>query len=179
MSILHDTDYTKLLQKLLELVSHSISKDPKSIFFEDKLIVENSLNLMLGIILYNKELFKTFLDFKGTDKIKTANDFILHGVLFCSEEKIRENFKVFLLHLSIEISDAMSLSLTLLSANFSLISDFPCRQFFDLFNELIDEFFKKKSSSNVFEPETLLSKIIDKIRADQKSRKTAFASLDD
>lgn len=115
-------------------------------FFEDKLIVENSLNLMMGCILFKKELFSDFLSFKGSDTVKSAQDLILKGVLFCPEEKIRENFKLFLFHLSKEIPEAMKLCLTLLSQNFSLISSYPCRQFFDLFNELIDDYFLQQAS---------------------------------
>jgi len=58
--------------------------------------------------------------------------------------------------------------LRLLSDNFQFISDYPCKQYFELFCELIDEYFNQKKTSNgekeVFNPETLLSLIIDKIK---------------
>ena len=58
-----------------------------------------------------------------------------------------------------------------MSKNFHKISLYPCRQFFDLFNELIDYYFVKvtlgSEESDLFDPEQLLSQIIDKIRADK------------
>lgn len=176
IDILHKTDYKTLQSKLLELVSHTLLKDPNSLFFEDKLIVENSLNLMLGCLLYKNDLFNDFLAFKGLSQIKVVDDFILHGLLFCQEEKIREYFKHFLLLLSRNLNEALSLNLRLLSSKFPLISDYPSKQFFELFCELIDYYFLKKGlgdikETNVFDPELLLSEIIDKIRADKARSK--------
>ena len=60
--------------------------------------------------------------------------------------------------------------LRLLSGKFSIISDYQCKQFFELFCELIDQYFIVNSIGNgtgskeVFNPETLLSVIIDKIK---------------
>ena len=59
-------------------------------------------------------------------------------------------------------------SLRILSKNFRLISEYPCTAFFDLFNELIDmHFTSQEQDSGVFDAESLLSNIIDKIRADK------------
>lgn len=62
--------------------------------------------------------------------------------------------------------------LKLLSKNFHEISQHPCRQFFDLFNELTDMHFRKQqegvAEKDLFDAEDLLGKIIDKIRADKK-----------
>lgn len=85
-------------------------------------------------------------------------DFILQGLLFCQEEKIRENFKHFLYQLSRSIFEALSLNLKLLSDKFALISAYPCRQFFSLFTELIDFYFMQQSvgaikDSTVIDPE--------------------------
>ena len=60
--------------------------------------------------------------------------------------------------------------LRLLSTRFSQISDYQCKQFFELFCDLIDLYFIVKSvygaeaGSSIFDPEQLLSQIIDKIK---------------
>lgn len=150
---------------------------------EDKFIVENAMNLWLGTVLYKPELFADFLNFKGEGKIQNAGDLILAGVLYCPAEKIRENFMVSLSlmaknHQVANASEKSTLSylIPLLSENFSKISEYSCNQFFDLFNGLIDFYFLKSSLSDtqdVFNPEDLLSQIIDKIRADQSAKKEA------
>lgn len=72
-----------------------------------------------------------------------------------------------------------------LSANFSQISDFPCVQFFELYNELIDLFYAKQALSHkseetqIFDPEVLLSYIIDKIRSEKQTSSTADDEEDD
>jgi hypothetical protein len=138
--------------------------------FEEKNIVSNSLNLWIGCLLYKPELFLDFLTF---DKIE---ELIMSGILYCSAEKIREDFKFTLLELAKQLQtseseSALGFQLKLLSKNFHKISLYPCRQFFDLFNELIDYYFVKvtlgSEESDLFDPEQLLSQIIDKIRADK------------
>lgn len=98
------------------------------------------------------------------------------GILYCSAEKIREDFKFTLLELAKQLQttdseSALGFQLKLLSKNFHKISLYPCRQFFDLFNELIDYYFVKVTlgteERDLFDPEQLLSQIIDKIRADK------------
>lgn len=100
----------------------------------------------------------------------------MSGILYCSAEKIREDFRFTLLELAkqlqtLESESALGYQLKLLSKNFHKISLYPCRQFFDLFNELIDFYFVKVTlgteESDLFDPEQLLSQIIDKIRADK------------
>jgi hypothetical protein len=113
------------------------------------------------------------LDFLTFDKIE---ELIMSGILYCSAEKIREDFKFTLLELAKQLQtseseSALGFQLKLLSKNFHKISLYPCRQFFDLFNELIDYYFVKvtlgSEESDLFDPEQLLSQIIDKIRADK------------
>ena len=100
----------------------------------------------------------------------------MSGILYCSAEKIREDFKFTLLELAKQLQtseseSALGFQLKLLSKNFHKISLYPCRQFFDLFNELIDYYCVKvtlgSEESDLFDPEQLLSQIIDKIRADK------------
>lgn len=53
--------------------------------FEDKLIIENALSLWVGCILHNNALFDDFYFFKGEEnsKIKSCDDFVLTGLLYC------------------------------------------------------------------------------------------------
>lgn len=70
--------------------------------FEDKLIVENALSLWVSCILHKNELINEFYQFKGESgsTIQTCDDFVLNGLLFCSQEKVREEFKQSLSSLS-------------------------------------------------------------------------------
>lgn len=145
---------------------------------EDKLIIENALSLLVGCILHKQELLDNFYDFHS-DTVKSIDDFILCGLLYCPQEKIREEFKQSLSCLSSKLTSALNVReapmyflLRLLSSNFSIISEYPCKQYFELFCELIDQYFLIQSlgingsqpSTEVFNPETLLSLIIDKIK---------------
>ena len=70
----------------------------------------------------------------------------------------------------------------ILGKNFVQVSEKPCSQYFDLFNELIDlsalHGLVDELSANspgmraTYEPETLLAQIIDKIIASQHSGKS-------
>jgi hypothetical protein len=71
---------------------------------------------------------------------------------------------------------ALGFLLKLLSKNFS---KYPCRQFFELFNSLIDLHFIKvtlgSEEKDLFNPEQLLGQIIDKIRSDNALGKLQVA----
>ena len=101
--------------------------------------------LWTGCILYQPVLFKSFLAWENTDQssaIKNSDDFVLGGLLLCPEEKLRLDYQNTFLSLSKHFStgdnSALVYLLGLLGKNFAMISDKPARQFFDLFNELID-----------------------------------------
>lgn len=165
------------------MVSTIIVQD--SITIEEKQIVENALSLWVGIVNYKPDLFTAFQAHSGINKIASASDFIMHGVLYCKEEKVRHDFKT-ALSVCGHHNTALSFLIKILSSNFSQISDFPCVQFFELYNELIDLFYKKQALSsgqgeheNVFDPEKLLSFIIDKIRADKQSSASTEDDEDD
>lgn len=131
--------------------------------FEDKLIVENTLSLMVGCILHKNELLNDFYSFENPE------EFVISGLLDCSHERIREDFKSSfgslarrLTHISPDIKQTpLAFLLKLMSNNFEIISDYPCKQFFELFCEIIDlHFIVNKMSekpSNVFNAEILLS----------------------
>ena len=145
---------------------------------EEKQIVENAMSLWIGIMCYKQELFTDFEAFTSEGEIKNAQDLVLYGVLFSQEEKIREDFRTAFSVVSRNHKEGGCLSflIKILSENFSKISDFPCVQFFELYNELIDLFYARQAftqtdekNQNVFNPETVLSFIIDKIRSEKNS----------
>jgi hypothetical protein len=90
--------------------------------FEEKLIVENALSLWVGCALHKNELFSDFLQTPNHD------DFVLQGLLYCKQEKVREEFKQSLGVLSHKLLRAekdqspLLYLLKLLSSNFSIIS---------------------------------------------------------
>lgn len=112
----------------------------------------------------------------------------MSGLLYCTEENIRQNFQQTLLDVarnltSLETETALGFLLKLLSKNFYQISDHFCRQFFELFNELIDLHFIKvelgTADINLFNAEALLGQIIDKIRADNTQKKLDKGDIDE
>lgn len=126
--------------RILKTISQILSK--KDLIYEDKLIIENALSLWVGCALHRPELINDFYDFKGTDDsmIKTSDDIILHGLLFCPYDKVREEFKATLISLSQKLGQDPSIKemplfylLKILSENFSLITSYHCKQYFDLF----------------------------------------------
>jgi hypothetical protein len=129
----------------MKLVASILLAD--DITIEEKQIVENAMSLWVGIINYKPALFVSFQNYKGDNNIKDSSDFLMHGVLYCKEEKIRQDFKTALAVVG-RHSDALSFMIKILSAHFSQISDFPCVQFFELYNELIDLFYAKQALSS-------------------------------
>jgi hypothetical protein len=135
--------------------------------FEEKLIVENSLSLWVGCILHKTELLNEFYS-------TNSDDFIMQGLLYCNQDKIREEFKVSLSLLSQKLIVGETLKevplkylLKLLTSKFSIISQYHCRQYFELFCDLIDHYFSQYTSihgDDVFNPEHLLGLIIDQIK---------------
>jgi len=70
---------------------------------------------------------------------------VLSGLLQCPHERIREEFKSTfgclakkLTHISEGIETPLEFLLKILSAKFAMISEYPCKQFFELFCEIID-----------------------------------------
>ena len=90
--ILLNTDFEALLDMLLELISSMITQD--KIVIENKLIVENSLNLVIGILIKHPKLLNKFINYKcqAIPEIQTGKDFVLYGLLYNTEDKIRNDF---------------------------------------------------------------------------------------
>jgi hypothetical protein len=101
---------------LIKLVSSILVQE--QIFAEDRQIVENAISLWIGIVNYRPALFSTFAEYKSSNTIAIASDFIMHGILFCKQEKIRQDFKTALSILG-RHNDALSFLIKILSANFS------------------------------------------------------------
>ena len=65
---------------------------------EDKIIVENAISIWVGICLYKPDLFGEFLSFKSEES--TSEDFILRGLIYCPEEKVRQDLYLGILSLT-------------------------------------------------------------------------------
>ena len=92
------------------------------------------MSLWTGCVLYKPELFKEFVAWQNPDKassVKTTSEFILGGLLFCSEEKIRLDFRnafaSLCQHYTTDEHGALVYLLGLLANNFAMISDKPAR----------------------------------------------------
>jgi len=128
-----------------------VLKKPKLIF-EDKLILEHALNLWSGCLLHSGELFDEFV--KPIDADIDTDQFVLSGLLYCPYETVREEFRQCLAALCRMAPDQkqpdktkpLDFILKLLSVNFSLISEYPCKQYFELFCELLDKHFLEVAS---------------------------------
>ena len=177
--IISNIDYQQLLSKILTLISQLLDKG-EDMIFEDKLIIENALSLLVGCILHKVELLGELYNFKS-GSIPSCDEFVLTGLLYCSQERIREEFKQTLGCLARKVTlnsmpkdknlqPPMFYLLRLLSSNFSLISDYQCKQYFELFCDLIDLYFimhtlvGSSENSHIFDAESLLSTIIDYIK---------------
>ena len=112
---------------------------------EEKLIVDNALNLWMACSIYEPRLFDTFrAEQEFGPNIKTADDFVLYGLLLCPIEKVRTSFQYALLSIAKKLNsdhNPTGYLLQLCSVNFSKISEYPCRQYFHLFTELVDFYF--------------------------------------
>lgn len=149
--------------------------------FEDKLIVEYALSLWVGCLLHQEDLFEKFTQADGEVK---PDEFLLAGLLYCPYESVREEFKgtcaaiCSKAHHSKKV-DPLGYILKLLTSNFSLISKYPCKQYFDLLCELLEKYFMEKKlapeSGQVIDLEALLSSVIDRIREENQKAISARA----
>ena len=180
VDILMGTDMSQLCINLITLVSQIIQR--KQFTLEDKIIVENAMALWTGCVLYESKLFKEFVEWKNVDQasgIKITDDFVLGGLLLCPEEKIRldfqNTFSSLSQHFSTGDNSALIYLLGLLAKNFSMITDRPARQFFDLFNELIalnaEYSWMIEDQSAIYDPEDMLRQIIAKIKATSEKKR--------
>ena len=181
--VIIETDFEQLFTKVLSTLGAVLTSP--SMILEEKLIVENSLSIILGCLLYKKELWNKFTSFRGAaGSVADTEGLILEGLL-CSEEKVRidteTTFGLLAVNLNSNDENALYMLLGILARNFANISNRPSRQFFELFNRLIDlkarrdDFLGQAAddSSEIYNPEDLLNQIIDKIKTQQKLQKEA------
>jgi len=170
--VMLNTDFETLFDKMMQILAVCLSKPV--MIFEDKSLVENALSILVGILLYRKNIYSRFISFSAQGKISSAEQLCLAGLL-CHEEKVRADFAQSLGVLALNLSqeqNALYFLLGLLARNFADISNKPSRQFFELFNRLIDLKARRDSllgdfaedSSAIYNPEELLNLIIDKIK---------------
>ena len=189
LEIVELVDYSALQRQVLRLTSQVLKK-PKLIF-EDKLIIEHALNLWVGCLLHRSDLFHEFVE--PMDPEVDTNEFVLSGLLYCPYETVREEFRQSLAALCCMAPDRkhpgqrtpLDFILKLLSVNFSLISEYPCKQYFELFRELLDKHFLEEASSRQLSPheegaggqvidsEALLSTVIERIREENQQAQKA------
>jgi hypothetical protein len=89
IELVESVDYSKLQRKVLSITSEVLKKPV--LVFEDKLIVDNALNLWVGCLLHRADLFNEFI--KPSDSQVQPNEFLLTGLLYCPYETVREEFK--------------------------------------------------------------------------------------
>jgi len=87
--IMLDTDFSQLLDKVMMLIATVLSKSVLN--YEDKIIIENAVSIVVGILLFKKELYPKFEGFTSTVGVATAEQLVLVGLLN-QEEKVRIDF---------------------------------------------------------------------------------------
>lgn len=126
--VIDSIDYSSLQKKIVEVTQTILSKE--AMIFEDKLILENALNLWTGCLLHRSELFKEFTELK--DDSSNSDKLLLSGLLYCRYENVRQEFKESLEALCSksakdQVPKPLDHILNLLSKNFSLISEYSCK----------------------------------------------------
>jgi len=172
LEIVEQVDYKALQEKVLTLTAHTLAKE--KIVFEDKLIIENALNLWIGCCFHRPDLFSNFTEF--TFLGKDSKEFILSGLLYCQYDSVRESFRNSLSALcsykpksTSEGAIPLAFMIKILSENFTLISKYQCQQYFELLCELLDQFYRNPASVSL-DSEKLLSAVIDSIREQNSKR---------
>ena len=138
--IMLNTDFSQLFEKSLQLIATVLSKS--SLIYEDKIVIENALSIVVGILLFKKELYPKFEAFTmEAAKVASAEQLVLTGLLN-QEEKVRQDckssFDVLARSLNSADASALNFLMGILANNFGSISNKPSIQFFELLNKLID-----------------------------------------
>lgn len=85
--IMLNTDFSQLFDKSMQLISTVLSK--ATLIYEDKIIIENAFSIVIGILLFKKELYPKFESFTSKAAgVATTEQLVLTGLL-SSEEKVR------------------------------------------------------------------------------------------
>lgn len=59
--IMLSTNFDQLFDKILDLLSVMLSKT--SMIFEDKIVIENALSIIVGILMFKKNYYTKFTEF--------------------------------------------------------------------------------------------------------------------
>lgn len=121
--IMLNTDFDKLFDKALALIATLLSKS--SLILEDKIIIENALSLVLGILLFKKDVYAKFVGFTcANGQIRNAEELVLAGLL-SSEEKVRidfeRTFRILTIYLNKAEQNSLYFLLGCLARNFARI----------------------------------------------------------
>jgi len=82
-----------------------MTRESKEESLEEKLIVDNALNLWMACIIFEPRLFDVFrTGEKFGPNINSADEFVLYGLLLCPIEKIRTSFQYALLSIAKRLS---------------------------------------------------------------------------
>lgn len=184
LEIVDSVDYPALQTQVVTVASKLLKKN--TLAFEDRLIVENALYLWVGCLLHREELFGEFVDSARLGV--SSEEFLLSGLLYCPYESVREEFRGSLSALckkrkstTVESVEPLAHTLKLLASNFSLISEYPCKQYFGLFCELLDKYFLEAKLSGgdapAIDSESLLSAVIGRIREENQKAQKARVEL--
>ena len=58
------TNFDQLFDKLLDLLAIMLSKT--NMIFEDKIVIENTLAIIVGILMFKKDCYPKFVGFQST-----------------------------------------------------------------------------------------------------------------
>ena len=70
MDIMLNTDFEQLLNKVMNVLAVTLVKE--SLIIEDKLIIENSMAIIVGILLFKRELYERFVGFSHDSAVSNV-----------------------------------------------------------------------------------------------------------
>jgi len=90
--LINGIDFSHLQSIVLDIISTSLLK--AEIHFDERKIIENSLQLWIGCVLHNSEIINEF--YKYCEKFNSEHnvDFIMKGLTLPKQRKIREEFYI-------------------------------------------------------------------------------------
>ena len=155
-------NYEKLQERIIEIVNHTLSKE---LVYEDKIIVENALNLWVGCLQQEPTLFKKFADSNN------STEFVMRGILHNEHETIREQFKVMLGNLckSNLTTICLEFALNLLNNNLGVLTGHNCDQYIGLFCISLENLSNRIAANStpelkkMLDSDALLSSVINRI----------------
>lgn len=77
--VMLNTDFEKLFDKVMQILATILAKP--GLIFEDKILIENALSILVGILLYRKNIYTRFISFSAQGEIQNAEQLCLAGLL--------------------------------------------------------------------------------------------------